>query len=186
MTDSDTVPDAKALLALANIERMRILTLIAERPLSAAEIATESGTSIEGVTAHLTLFGQAGLIATIKDGHERRVRLRSDRLAEIEAWCRKRLAATAPDAVLSDAIPAGIRQFFGNGRLLGVPAKQSRYREVLAVLAHDFAPETDYPEAEVNAILLRRHDDFATLRRDLVDFGFMTRARGVYRRNASD
>ena len=75
-----------------------------------------------------------------------------------------------------------IRQFFQHGRLTTFPSKQSRYLEVLGVMSTDFALDSDYPEAEVNQILLRRHEDFATLRRDLVDFGFMTRSSGIYRR----
>jgi hypothetical protein len=36
----------------------------------------------------------------------------------------------------------------------------------------------------VNDLLARFHPDFATLRRDLVDFGFLTRDHGIYRRDA--
>ena len=75
-----------------------------------------------------------------------------------------------------------MRQFFRDGRLTSLPAKQTRYLELLEYLAGDFQIGTDYPESEVNAILLRRHEDFATLRRDLVDFDFMTRASSIYRR----
>jgi len=38
-----------------------------------------------------------------------------------------------------------------------------------------------YDEREVNAILGRSHDDVATLRRELVGYGFMTRTRNTYR-----
>ena len=85
-------------------------------------------------------------------------------------------------AGFGESIPTGIRQFFKHGRLMSLPAKRSRYLDVLRVLANDFTHDTDYPENEVNAILIRRHEDFATLRRDLVDSGFMTRANGIYRR----
>ncbi|MDP9356578.1 MAG: DUF2087 domain-containing protein, partial [Chloroflexota bacterium] len=44
-----------------------------------------------------------------------------------------------------------------------------------------FEPGREYPEKEVNAILRSAHEDVATLRRDLVDFGFMVRANGIYR-----
>jgi hypothetical protein len=44
-----------------------------------------------------------------------------------------------------------------------------------------FTAGRDYDEREVNAILGRAHDDVATLRRELVGYGFMSRARGTYR-----
>ncbi|MCC2626874.1 MAG: hypothetical protein K0S14_524, partial [Thermomicrobiales bacterium] len=44
-----------------------------------------------------------------------------------------------------------------------------------------FAPDRAYREAEVNDLLREAHDDVATLRRELVDYGFMVRDRGIYR-----
>ena len=38
-----------------------------------------------------------------------------------------------------------------------------------------------YAEAEVNDLLRPAHEDVATLRRELVDYGFLARADGVYR-----
>lgn len=37
-----------------------------------------------------------------------------------------------------------------------------------------------YPEREVDAVLKRFHPDHASLRRFLVDEGFLSRQRGVY------
>jgi hypothetical protein len=181
MSEPDVQAQMRALLALADPERIRVLALIADRGLTATEIAGALALDSNAVAAHLTVLGRAGLVATEKSGHERRVRLQADRLAEIQAVCQARLAEYAV-AETDTSIPDEIRQFFRDGRLTTFPSKQSRYLEILAVLVSDFTPETNYPEAEVNAILLRRHEDFATLRRDLVDFGFMTRAGGIYRR----
>jgi len=182
MDAESTGKDARTLLALVNVERIRILALIADQELTSAGIAAALGLSPETVTAHLSILGQAGLIATSKDRHERRVQLRAERLEEIEAWCREQFWAGNDTDDGSSAVPPNIRQFFQHGRLTTFPSKHSRYLEVLGVLITDFAPDSDYPEAEVNQILLHRNEDFATLRRDLVDLGFMTRANGVYRR----
>ncbi|HEX3304547.1 MAG TPA: DUF2087 domain-containing protein [Thermomicrobiales bacterium] len=181
--DSEPIgEDARTLLALANAERIRMLALIADQELTSAGIAAALGLSSEAVTAHLSILGQAGLIATSKDRHERRVQVRMERLEEIEAACREQLRVGHEADDGPSAIPPTISQFFQHGRLTTFPSKHSRYLEVLGVLITDFAPDSDYPEAEVNQILLRRNEDFATLRRDLVDLGFMTRANGIYRR----
>lgn len=49
-------------------------------------------------------------------------------------------------------------------------------------LAGRFEKGVDYTEREVNDFLGGYHDDYASLRRYLVDEGFLTRAAGVYRR----
>lgn len=51
-----------------------------------------------------------------------------------------------------------------------------------AHLASRFEPGRSYDEAEVNAILADDAPDHATLRRHLVDEGFLRRDHGTYRR----
>jgi hypothetical protein len=37
-----------------------------------------------------------------------------------------------------------------------------------------------YPEKQVNEIIKRHHPDYALLRREMVDYGYMKREKGVY------
>ena len=64
-----------------------------------------------------------------------------------------------------------------------IPARQAKRRRVLDWLAQQFEPGLVYPERAVNATLLRFHPDFASLRRYLVDEGFMERRQGFYWRS---
>ena len=80
--------------------------------------------------------------------------------------------------VLANFVGAG-------GRLLGIPAQRKKRLAVLRWLVEDFQPGRRYPEAEVNRIIGRRHPDFATLRRYLVDEELMQRRRGIYWRTGS-
>jgi hypothetical protein len=73
----------------------------------------------------------------------------------------------------------------GGGRLLGIPAQRKKRLAVLRWLAEEFQPGRRYPEAEVNRIIGRRHPDFATLRRLLVDEELMQRRGGIYWRTGS-
>jgi hypothetical protein len=75
-----------------------------------------------------------------------------------------------------------LRNFVENGRLTSVPTKASQRRRVLEYLAAQFDEGKEYAESEVNDVLGRFHDDYASLRRYLVDEGLLTRARGIYRR----
>src|SRR5713226_1139677 len=72
-----------------------------------------------------------------------------------------------------------------SGRLLSIPAQRKKRLAVLRWLVEDFQPGRRYPEAEVNQIISRRHPDFATLRRYLVDGELMQRERSVYWRTGS-
>lgn len=73
--------------------------------------------------------------------------------------------------------------FFAGGRLTGVPAKLSKRLVVLDELAQSFEPGVRYPEREVNEILRRFHDDYAALRRYLIDASFLSRSEGLYWRS---
>ncbi len=70
--------------------------------------------------------------------------------------------------------------FVVDGRITSIPAARGKRLVVLDWLAQDFEPGVRYDEREVNAIIQRRHDDAATLRRYLVDEHLLDRAAGVY------
>lgn len=74
-----------------------------------------------------------------------------------------------------------VRAFLRDGRLVSVPARRRARVVILLELLGLFEPGRDYPEREVNEILRPVHEDVAYLRRELVDYGFLTRSRSVYR-----
>ena len=73
----------------------------------------------------------------------------------------------------------------GAGRLIAIPVQRKKRLAVLRWIVEDFQPGRLYVEAEVNRIITRRHPDFASLRRFLVDEELMQRKRGVYWRTGS-
>lgn len=76
-----------------------------------------------------------------------------------------------------------VRRFVAGGRLVTIPARRSKRRLVLDWLAQEFEPGRIYSEATVNTVLKRHHPDYASLRRYLVDEGFMERGHGLYWRS---
>ena len=69
-----------------------------------------------------------------------------------------------------------LRAFFDGDRLVSIPAQHSKRLTVLRCLAETvFERKRKYPEKEVNQLLAVRNPDAASLRRYLVDEGFMTR-----------
>ena len=78
---------------------------------------------------------------------------------------------------------AVLRAFFRDGRLTEIPTKASKRRIVLERVALAFEPGVRYDEREVNVIVAAFHRDHASLRRYLVDEGFLAREGGVYWRS---
>jgi len=75
---------------------------------------------------------------------------------------------------------AVLRTFMRNGRITALPAKRSRRLVLLDHIAQLFDVGVRYSEGEVNRILLGLHEDYAALRRYLVDEGFLSRDHGEY------
>lgn len=74
-----------------------------------------------------------------------------------------------------------LRSFMREGRLVSIPAKRRARVIILLELLGHFETGRDYTEREVCDILRPIHDDVAYLRRELVDYGFMTRSDSIYR-----
>jgi len=81
------------------------------------------------------------------------------------------------DAVANDPRLCG---FLGQGKIETIPARQSRRRLLLDVIAQAFEPGMRYSERRVSLFLATVHDDYAALRRYLVDEDFLSRAEGQY------
>lgn len=73
-----------------------------------------------------------------------------------------------------------LQTFFSGDRLSRIPEKRGKRLVVLERLAMEFEPGVRYDEREVNFRLQMFHQDYAALRRYMVDEGLMTRADGVY------
>ena len=75
-----------------------------------------------------------------------------------------------------------ISNFFKYGRLTQIPTQRKKREIVLAQILEQFDLDREYTEKEVNEIILRYHEDFCTIRREMIAFGMMTRDHEIYRR----
>ena len=88
---------------------------------------------------------------------------------------------------MSAEYDARVRENFidAGQRLISIPVQRKKRLAILRWLVEDFQPGRRYAEAEVNQIISRRHGDFATLRRYLVDEELMQRQHGIYWRTGT-
>jgi len=162
--------------ALADPARLRILGLLAERPLAGHELADRLDLTPPTISHHMRRLVAARLVDVVPDAQSRIYSLRTDAIREISTSVLNQQAA--PESEEEYAV---LRAFFDGPRLRQIPASRKKRVVVLRRLLERFAPGRDYTEAEVNEMLREAHDDVATLRRELVDYGFMARDRGIYR-----
>lgn len=73
-----------------------------------------------------------------------------------------------------------IQTFLVEGRLRAIPTRREKRLVILDYVARVFEPGVRYPEKDVNVALRAFHDDYAALRRYLVDEGILARADNVY------
>ena len=162
--------------ALADPARLRILGLLAERPLAGHELADRLDLTPPTISHHMRRLVAARLVDVVPDAQSRIYSLRTDAIREISTSVLNQQAA--PESEEENAV---LRAFFDGPRLRQIPASRKKRVVVLRRLLERFAPGRDYTEAEVNEMLREAYDDVATLRRELVDYGFMARDRGIYR-----
>jgi hypothetical protein len=161
---------------LADGDRLRVFAAVALGARTLEEITTAGGVDADTARAGLTRLVAAGVIEQ-QDGF--RVSAEALRAAARERPPRNReLPGALPDQANV------LRNFVEGGRLRALPVRAAQRRVVLEYLAGRFEPEVQHAEAEVNEKLQRFHDDYASLRRCLVDEGLLSREGGVYRRPA--
>jgi DNA-binding transcriptional ArsR family regulator len=72
--------------ALADPTRRRIVEMLAEREMSAGEIAGQFGVSRPAVSRHLRVLREAGVARSRVDAQRRVYSIDASPLAEIDAW----------------------------------------------------------------------------------------------------
>jgi DNA-binding transcriptional ArsR family regulator len=76
----------RALEALGDPTRRRIVELLAERDLSAGEIASQFHVSRPAVSRHLRVLRESGLVRARGEAQRRVYSLDPEPLAEVDAW----------------------------------------------------------------------------------------------------
>jgi hypothetical protein len=169
------------LRALADPERLAIAGELTRRPASAAELADALEFPIHRARRHLNRLLLAGVVGLADDRSTYVLNTATLRWAA-EQVGPSREAGLALGAA-NESEEAVLRAFFRVGRLTEIPARESKRRIVLERIAIEFEPGVRYSESEVNGIIARFFNDHASLRRHLVDEGFLARDRGEYWRS---
>jgi len=169
--------------ALSDINRLKIVGLLAQKAYSVEELAAMLDLRPSTVSHHLSRLSEAGLVSAQAESYYNVYRLETGVLEEKA----RRLLSTErlPEIVADVDLDAYDRQVLANytlpdGRLRQIPSQQKKLEAVLRYIIRDFEPGLHYTEKQVNEIIGRYHEDTAGLRRDLIDHKMLARdARGT-------
>lgn len=169
--------------ALGHPARLLILNLIRSAPRHGEELAAILGLKAATISHHLAKLAEAGLVESRRDQYYQTYSLIGEvfkkTVGEIVSVPQQGLTRRVEE----DAYRAKVlKAFMRHGRLRQIPGQLKKRQIILAKIVEEFEPERAYTEMEVNRILLEFHEDVATLRREMVGFGLMERAGGIYRR----
>lgn len=180
----------EGLKALADDKRMRIISYLSHRPYNVGEMAEVLKLSEPTVSHHLAKLREVGLVNLTTDGNQRIYRLNaatlhrvSQKIADLEHVPMEVLEMDW-DTSRIDTLPLDeedrkvLRDYIRNGQLKEIPAKRKKLMPILRWLALEFKPDVIYTEKEVNDLIRQFHADYATLRRELIDNGYLRRERG--------
>jgi len=171
--------DAARLVGLlAEPERMRVVAALTLGAASKNDIAATVGLDMRVVVDSLDRLVSAGLVEELDDQY---VLLH----AAFKRAARQAAPAERPSAFPDEPAERQriLDQCLVDGRLIHMPSKRSRRLVLLEEIAQRFEPGQHYTERQVNASLSEVDPDTATLRRYLVDNGFLDRGDGEYWRS---
>ena len=174
----------KLFKGLADRSRLQILKSLLEEDMYVERLAQRLELTPATVSFHLKKLMDAGAVSSRREQYYTMYSINKEvfqcRILDI-------LGEKSSDAQRQQERGARYRQrvldsFFEYGRLKAIPAQRKKERICLEEIAKELELGRPYPERELNQVLLRFHQDYCTLRRDMISEGILRREEGLYTR----
>ncbi len=169
---------------LSDRSRLQILKSLAQEDMYVERLAQRLGLTAPTISFHLKKLTEAGAVSGVKNQYYTVYSLNR------ELFKREMLdilLEESDEAAQQERRDAEYRQkvidsFFEGGKLTSIPAQRKKERIILEVIADAFQTNREYSEREVNIIIADFHDDFCTIRRDMIAEKLLSREGGIYRK----
>ena len=167
---------------LADRSRLRIVQSLLREEMYVELLAQRLGLTPATISFHLKKLEEAGLVTSRPDQYYTMYALRREELTLPVM----ELIAGATDQSSQQELREEqyrkkvIETFFEYGRLKAIPAQRKKERICLEGLAKSLEAGRIYTEPELNEVLLGFHEDYCTLRRDMISEGLLRRENGLY------
>lgn len=173
---------------LADRSRLQILKSLALEDMYVERLAERLGLTPPTISFHLKKLTDAGAVKNYKTQYYTMYALeKSVFMTSILDLIQEK----SDDAELQKQRDEAYRKkvidtFFEYGKLKSIPTQKKKERIILEEIVKSFEPGRCYTEREVNIILADFHDDFCTLRRDMIGERLLARDHQVYWRVNTD
>lgn len=176
--------------ALADENRLTMLRMMAKQERTVTEMAQMTGLSEPTVSHHVSKLHTAGFLQLRMAGNQRFYSMNPRQLESLKNLISQLTEPIIdPQPIISenawiDALDWNeedkktLRDYTLNGKLTQLPTKEKKWLVILRWIATKFEVGVLYTEKQVNAIITPIHPDYAIIRRNLVEYGFMRRERG--------
>ena len=167
---------------LADRSRLQILKSLAQEDMYVERLAERLGLTPPTISFHLKKLADAGAVTAYRTQYYTMYSLCRDlflcRILDI-------ITEESDEAAVQAQREAEYRQrvidsFFEYGKLKSIPAQRKKERIILEEIAKSFEPGRIYTEREVNIRIADFHDDFCTIRRDMIGEKILARENGKY------
>lgn len=179
MTETEAIQLFKA---LADKSRLQILKSLSMEDMYVERLAKRLDLTPATISFHLKKLAQAGAVTSYKSQYYTMYALNREIL---NTGILDLILEQSDDADVQARRDAEYRQkvidsFFEYGKLKSIPVQRKKERVILEVIAEAFEYDRIYAEREVNLIIADFHDDFCTLRRDMISEQLLARENGSY------
>ncbi len=181
MTEAEAI---RLFKCLADKSRLQILKSLAMEDMYVERLAERLGITAATVSFHLKKLADAGAVTSYKSQYYMMYSLNQE---IFQTSILEILQEESDEAAVQAQRDAQYRQkvidaFFEYGKLKSIPTQRKKERIVLEVIAEAFACDRFYTEREVNILIADYHDDFCTIRRDMIGEKLLARdERGYWR-----
>ena len=174
----------KLFKCLADASRLQILKSLMQEDMYVERLAERLSLSPATISFHLKKLEDAGAVLSRKEQYYTMYALRREvfmtRILDVISEQSSQADVQAQrDAAYREKV---VSTFFQYDKLVSIPAQRKKRRICLEVIAEAFEPGRPYEEKDVNEIILRFHDDYCTIRREMICEGIMERTGGTYTR----
>lgn len=181
--------------AMGDETRLQIVGLLSANEKRVSDLAKELSLSEPTVSHHITTLREVGLLNLRTEGTNRYYSLNTEMFARLNKFVdeiesgefeRRRKAYEQAKAAMSwiDEVEMDekdrkvLHAYFIGDQLKSIPSKYGKLLVILRYLATRFEFDRTYTEQEVNDVLKPVHEDYAQLRRELIEQGFLGREGG--------
>lgn len=173
---------------LADKSRLQILKSLAQEDMYVERLAERLGLTPPTISFHLKKLADAGAVKAYKNQYYTMYTLeRSVFMTTILDLIREKSEEADLQRQRDEAYRKKVvDSFFEYGKLKSIPTQKKKERIILEELVKSFDFGRTYTEREVNIILADFHDDFCTLRRDMIGEKLMARDMQTYWRLAPE